>query len=223
MKKPIFIPFSGACLSGKTTTMLLLKDYLESLNYSVRIIKEPIRDILDYLNLTIDDLRNDFSTFIKVQKEVILNRKTFEIDMAPGYEEDFVFIDRSPADSFFYITYYPNKENLTEEQLKLYEELLNSVIEYVKESKYELLLNFKPLDNILEKDINEYRPHNISQTKRIEYEMISFYNKTFFNDLCLDVDLNSSNTLEKLKEIIMDLRKFVDTIEETKNSIQNEK
>ena len=168
MNKPIIIPFSGACLSGKTTTMHLLKDYLEKRDYSVRIIKEPIRDILDYLGLTIDDLRNDFSTFIKVQKEVILNRKTFEIDMASNYEEDFVFIDRSASDSFFYITYYPNKQNLTDEQMKSYEELLTMTIEYVKESKYNLLLDFKPLQNILEKDVNEYRPQNISKTKQIE-------------------------------------------------------
>jgi len=222
MKKPIVIPFSGACLSGKTTTMFFLKEYLEQVGYTVRIIKEPIRDILDYLNLSIDDLRNDFSTFVKVQKEVILNRKTFEIDMALVYEEDFVFIDRSAADSFFYITYYPNKQNLTEDQLKLYEELLNMTIEYVKESKYEILLNFRPLDNILEKDINEYRPQNISQTKQIEYEMISFYNKVFFSNMYLDVNLNNLSTLEELKGIIVDLRKFVNEAEETKNSIENE-
>lgn len=217
MNKPIIIPFSGACLSGKTTTMHLLKDYLEKREYSVRIIKEPIRDILDYLGLTIDDLRNDFSTFIKVQKEVILNRKTFEIDMASNYEEDFVFIDRSASDSFFYITYYPNKQNLTDEQLKSYEELLTMTIEYVKESKYDLLLDFKPLQNILEKDVNEYRPQNISKTKQIEYEMISFYNKIFFNSLCLTVDLNISSTIEELKDILMDLKQFSSTIEETKN------
>lgn len=218
MNKPVIIPFSGACLSGKTTTMHLLKDYLEERDYTVRIIKEPIRDILDYLGLTIDDLRNDFSTFIKVQKEVILNRKTFEIDMTSNYEEDFVFIDRSASDSFFYITYYPNKQNLTDEQMKLYEELLTMTIEYVKESKYSLLLDFKPLQNILEKDVNEYRPQNISKTKQIEYEMISFYNKTFFNSLCLTVDLNISSTIEELKDILMDLKQFSSTIEETKNN-----
>jgi hypothetical protein len=62
--------------------MFLLKDYLESQNMTVRIIKEPIRDILDYLNTTIDDLRSNFNTFLQVQKEVILNRKTFEIEMS---------------------------------------------------------------------------------------------------------------------------------------------
>lgn len=219
MHKPIFIPFSGACLSGKTTTMFYLKDFLEQNGYSVRIIKEPIRDILDYLNLTIDDLRKDFSTFIKVQKEVILNRKTFEIDMVQDYTEDFVFIDRSAADSFFYITYYPNKQNLTEEQLKSYEELLSMTINYVKESKYELLLNFKPLINILENDINEYRPQNISQTKQIEYEMISFYNKMFFDVLYFEVDLNEPSTLEYLKGIVMDLKQFTGVIEENKNNL----
>lgn len=217
MRKSIFIPFSGACLSGKTTTMLLLKDNLEKKGYSVRIIKEPIRDILDYLNLTIDDLRSDFSTFIKVQKEVIINRKTFEIDMSSDYAEDFVFIDRSASDSFFYVTYYPNKQNLSDEDLKSYEELLNSTIDYVKESSYDLLLNFKPLKSILEVDINEYRPQNISQTKQIEYEMITFYNKMFFKNLCLEVDLNQKSTLCDIEEILIDLRMFVNKINEEAN------
>jgi len=208
MKKPFIIPFSGACLSGKTTTMLLLKEYLESQGYSVRLIKEPIRDILDYLNLTIDDLRSDFDTFIKVQREVISNRRSFEITMSDIYEEDFVFIDRSAADSFFYITYYPNKKNLTDEQVLLYNELVKETIEYVNDSVYDMILNFVPLQNIKLEDVNEYRPSNISVGKLIEYEMISFYNKKFFHVVPLEVDLNKEYMINDLKQIILDTYDF---------------
>lgn len=202
------IPFSGSCLSGKTTTMFYLKQKLEDNGYKVAIAGEPIRKILDELNISIDELRNDVDKFLLVQNRVLDERMRNEvIDVYEKYKDyNFLFIDRSAADVFFYVSFYFDKKLLkTDEQVSGYTQLLNAINFYVDQSSqiYSKIFLFKPLNKIIIND-DSYRPKDISEERKyMEYQMISLYNKLFFKKVVkrIDVDLNNKNELDKLSKM----------------------
>lgn len=205
------IPFSGSCLSGKTTTMFDLKLKLENEGYKIAIAGEPIREILDELKIDIDQLRNDADAFLKVQNKVLERRiknETFDIDNQ--YKDyDFLFIDRSAADVFFYVSFYFDKKLLkTDKQTEEYTTLLSAVKSYVDESGeiYSKVLLFKPLEKIIIND-DSYRPKDISEEKKnMEYQMIKMYNQLFFNmSKLITVNMNESTELERLYKILITL------------------
>lgn len=204
------IPFSGSCLSGKTTTMNTLKLMLESNGKKVAIAPEPIRSILDELELTIDDLRNDANNFLLVQDKVLFARFYNEIkDVKERYKDyDFLFIDRSAADVFFYISFYFDKKLLlTDGQLNKYKDLLILTKEYVDISAklYNKVLMFEPLKKI--KAVDSYRPKNMSDAKKtLEYEMIKLYTDLFFDkNLVFKVDMNIENETFKIYKMLNEL------------------
>ena len=205
------IPFSGSCLSGKTTTIYYLKNLLEKEGFRVKIAEEPIREILNELKISIDDLRNNVDYFLLVQKKVLEKRIENEIKIVTDLHHqrekyDYLFIDRSAADVFFYVTFYLDKKLLlTEKQTRDYKNLLLEINEYVKKSSglYDKIFLFEPLKKIIIND-DSYRPKNISEEKKyLEYELIKLYTHLFFNqNYIVEVDMNKENEPNKLFKIL---------------------
>ncbi len=196
MNNNIGIVFSGGCFSGKTTSINKFKEFFGEENCIV--LNEVIRDIL---TVPIDELRSDYSEYLRFQEKVI-NMKIDQEDKAfESNHNKIILIDRSLADSLFYLTFYLDKSNLQESEI----EMLASLYQFVKVSAriayfsyYDVILNFSPLTHSINAQTeNIFRSSNVDTLKSIECDMIKNISKSFIvHNEEIDIDLNKKDCIE---------------------------
>lgn len=168
--KPTIIAFSGGCHSGKTTTLKELKHVLCILGYKVIVLDEIIRG---HSIKSIDDIRKNAPEYLKLQDTIIREKMDAELKAASLTDVDFVLIDRSVCDSLFYLTFYVDKSQLSEEQLLLYAKLFADVdchIKYAVENIYDFIFEFEP---IKPKNVDDkFRPSKLNVLQDVEHIMI---------------------------------------------------
>jgi uracil-DNA glycosylase family 4 len=153
------IAFSGACYSGKTTFMQMIK---EKLGDDCLVLPEIIRE----LNIkSIDEVRKT-DDYFNIQKNIITKKMEMEIEAVKNNNNKIILTDRSLVDSLYYFMMYVNNKNNFEE----FPKLLSSIIEYIKWGIYNKIVVLEPLD-VKDKG-DPYRPDNILFIQRPEYEII---------------------------------------------------
>ena len=202
--KPVYIVFTGGCHSGKTTSIQIIKDILESKGKNVYIFSEIIRNH----NIgTIDEIRSDANKYMNLQNEIINEKIDMELSLLNGYEDEInrlnsvVLVDRAITDSLFYLTFYTNKNGFNKDSQNNFINTYNRIISHLNNIKdiYNYILEFKPLQNIKEND--SFRPKELDKMKDIEYNMIHIYNNYYFNNHpgYYQIDLNNIS-LEDMKK-----------------------
>lgn len=207
--RPKILVFSGACHSGKTTSMNFIKDLLESKGKKVVFLSEIIRS---YNISSIDDIRRDPNMYMDLQDTIITEKIMSEIKAYQTFGEDtIVLVDRAITDSFFYFTFYVNKNELDDEHYEKFVSLYSKLDYYLKQTDkiYTYVFEFEPIKEISEED--SFRPKRLKQAQNIEYEMIKKYNELFFKESGKLVNVNLNDvSLENTKEYWNKLLKKLD-------------
>lgn len=195
----VIIAFSGGCFSGKTSTILKLK---EKLGDECVVLDEIIRKIYnDSENFSITKLRENPEEYFKLQIKIIKEKIKSEIDSSLNeeFKDKFILVDRALTDSFFYLTYYVDKSSLSKESKEIYNNFVKDLVDYIEQSSYlyDFVFEFSPIENKINTD--NFRPFDIDSSKNIEHFFISIYNKNFYskrNNL-IKIDLNLNNSFEQ--------------------------
>lgn len=188
----------GPCHSGKTTLMRRIKT---AWPHHVHLVHENIRDRIS----NIDDVRSNSVTYFKLQQEVIA-RKIAEEDETNKLDKKLIFIDRSLADSLFYLTFYTDIRKFTPEQKREFSTLVNLVHAACSVKRYDIIYMFSPLD-ISENDA--MRPADLAVTQAIEHRMIETLNVGLFTGHSRIVKINAKDGSEQVmstcKDIVQEL------------------
>lgn len=199
------IVFSGACNSGKTTTIKAVAAKLRKQHYTVHILKELIREETD---IPIDELRKDANAYMELQDKIIRKKVQQELEAFADSPYSIYLADRAATDSMFYLENYVDKSQLDEKHIQMFCEL-HAMLNYYLECnfwKYYCIVQFAPL-NVNEQDI--YRPKHIDILKKYEALCIKrlnrFYADYFTPKLSshfVNVDLNCIEQDEAIRRII---------------------
>lgn len=181
--------FSGACHSGKTTTMQALEKELTSLGYSVHIIGENMRGVLAEKNMSIDELRSDPGLYANTQCDIVyrkMQQETYALrDRNP---KSIYLIDRACTDSECYISLYVDMAKLSDETRKKIEKLKEDVAKHILKmfsSGYSCVFEFYPIEKVSNTFVCKARPtENFEELQSMEYDAISNANVY----ACSDVD-----------------------------------
>lgn len=171
------IAFSGGCFSGKTTTMKIVKEQLESAGYKVTVLDEIIRTVTDE---PIDKIRKNPSSYLALQEKIITAKIEQELK---AFEEDsntIYLADRAITDSLFYLQNYVDKSNLTPSEIERFCKLHHTTVRHARKAVgncYFAIIEFRPLIGI---NTDTFRPKNIDFSKEYEYEAIHTLNKSFW-------------------------------------------
>lgn len=202
MGKPVVIAFSGGCFSGKTTTMEKLKESLERRGRKVAMLSELVRE---HKIESIDKLRQDPSTYLKFQQDIILEKIDAELNCTK-LDVDVVLVDRAITDSLFYLLFYVDKSKLSFDDIALFYGLQNRIRMHMKqafEQIYNLVIEFSPINAVCDDKV--FRPKQIGALKYIEYDIISMLND-YANSSTLGKyvrwDLNTQSAEELILKII---------------------
>jgi len=189
-KNKTTIVFSGGCFSGKTTS---IDSIYANYDGKCTILSEFIRDE-NYVS--IDNIRANPHEYLQLQKKVIKKKIDQELSIANILDDTVVLIDRSIADSIFYLTFYVDKHALSSDDLNdLYDlyKYASAHAQFMYKRVYSYVLLFKPL--VLLCNDAKFRPESInSVSKYLEYDLIKASNLTYTHEL-IDVDLNKTPTL----------------------------
>lgn len=206
MKKTKFITFSGGCFSGKTTTMKLAKEVLESRGAKVVMLDELMRD---KKIVSIDDIRKNPVEYLNLQEEIITKKINMEHALHLKNEKCFVLADRAITDSLFYLLFYVDKSQLDYKDMLRYEKLYAFIDEYAHRAFtniYDILIEFVPLSNkaCVKTCDDKYRPMNLLVQRHSEYRLIRTLNAAYLDPLsdCQYISLDVAKTdKEQLKHL----------------------
>jgi len=165
----MIIAFSGASHSGKTSAMNILKE-LDS--EKVVLFNEVARE--NHIEIeNIDELRKDAAKYLDFEQNIIQWKIDQETKLFKDNDPDKIYIlDRSLADSLFYYTFYTDKNQLNKAQLSSYYEFLEYLFKIANEflHKLDFIFLFKPIDNLVRKDI--YTSNFLNYSQNIEDRFI---------------------------------------------------
>ena len=158
--------FSGGCYSGKTTSMLEVKDILESKGYTVKILGERIRE---RATKPIDEIRQNPSEYFKLQKKVITGKIHDERKAFADTSDTIYLVDRALSDSLFYLQTYTDFTDFSATQLSDYTRFYaytyrNALYSFKHYSK---LIMFKPITDVKTED--SMRPKHVGIVNNVEY------------------------------------------------------
>ena len=184
----LIISFSGGCFSGKTTAIESLQKILGKEHCVV--IGEAIRGKKIG---SIDELRKSPEKYLKIQQEIIYQKISEEkkISAQSKLSDKVILIDRALSDSMFYLTFYLDKSNLSQEQLDLYAEIyhhLNRSARFSFNNIYDIVLQFQPL-NIPCDDV-KFRPGKMETLKQIESDTIQLFSRGYNQNKIIHVNMN---------------------------------
>lgn len=196
------ILFSGACNSGKTTTLKALASKLESLGEDAVILNELVRD---EVKVPIDEIRKDPKAYLQLQNTVIRKKIEQEKAAIESIRPATYLADRAVTDSLFYLENYVDKSKLDKKDIELFISLHRYVLEYLDKYfwRYTLVVQFYP---IATHEQDQMRPLFLDELKYYESECIirlnSYYSCCYSHNNVLAVDLNYANTEEAVNRII---------------------
>lgn len=197
MKNSKLIAFSGGCLSGKTTAMMELKKELEPI-YKVKVLGELMRK---QGFASIDEIRRWPIEYLNLQCKVTPEKIAQERE-AYYLDYDYVLIDRSIVDSYFYLLFYTDKSSYTLKEWQKFRELTQAIENHIAWSTthYHKVLFFEPLDVTCEDKV--FRPENIDVLKYIESQQIGNLLKVYYSRSRLIRVNNKRGTKEIINSII---------------------
>lgn len=194
--------FSGSCHSGKTTLMAKIKDRFGS---RVHVVGECIRE---HIEESIDAERSYAQGYLKLQQHVINEKIRLEDEALSHADGQLILIDRSLADSLFYLTTYTDTRQLNQHHLTEYANLVKHVVNTARSGKrYDMLFMLQPISV---KVLDPMRPRNILQTQSIEHAMIETLNIGLFTGLStltkVDVVAEEDLVLQACADAIFELQ-----------------
>ena len=195
------ILFSGACNSGKTTTLKAFAKRLQDEGYKVVVLDELIRNVTDK---PIDELRKDVKAYLTIQNKIICEKIEQEKVAIEDMSDTIYLADRAVTDSMFYLENYVDKSKLDEDDIKLYCKLHRSVHEYLKRYfwRYTLVVEFQAIDI---HEVDMFRPRQIELMKEYEQTCIARLNFSYSNGYkthnFTPVDLNYMTVDEVIEKI----------------------
>lgn len=164
------IAFSGASNSGKTTLMNKMKEWCTE-HYgkeSVKILGEVIRR--EPVDIT--EVRKDGSDYFERQLKWTGEKMRMERELFWEPNPRLVLIDRSLADSLFYINFYINKSQLSPVQIAKFADFYREV-SYTLKDHVQRLYNYifmpTPIESITQ---DGFRYANLKAMQSVEYTEI---------------------------------------------------
>lgn len=142
----IVIALSGASHSGKTTFMTEAQKLLGEDN--VVCITENIRDSELVKKIGIEKIRENAPLYFTLQKEIIGKKIQQELEAPVKNKNKIILIDRSLADSIYYLTKYTEISKFPSELKKEYFTYLNKVqdaAQHIFSVVYDAVLIFPPI------------------------------------------------------------------------------
>lgn len=204
-KNNTIIAVSGASHSGKTT---FIKNIHEKYKEHIVVIDENIRNF----NLNIDEIRKNPIEYLNLEidiiSEKIINEGKYNLDN----KNKIILLDRSLVDSYFYYTFYMDKNNLPKDVKEKYNKFLTHLkteMYYNVNNLYDYIFMFEPITNITRKD--EYTVNDIENVQDNEY----FFIKNFTVGVCQ----NQRKVLDcnpKIANIIID--NIIEEINDARNN-----
>lgn len=167
------ILFSGACNSGKTTTLKAVASKLRNTGYKVNILDELIRK---EITEPIDKIRKDAKAYLLLQEKIIKAKIEQEkIAINDLHTGEIYLADRAVTDSIFYLENYIDKSQLDADDLNKFRNLHKYVHDYLTHYfwQYSLVVEFEP---IAVRELDLFRPVNVDILKEYEYTCISRLN-----------------------------------------------
>lgn len=195
----VIIAFSGSSNSGKTTLINRIAARIPGCH----ILGENIRDYL--VDTSIDAVRANAWSYFELQRNVI--RDKINRENAVKHHDSVILVDRSLADSLWYLTHYTNTTGFSDDQLKEYTNFVQEVIAAAREfCRYDHIFFARPIQ-LIEK--SQFRPTRLNITQQMESKMIETLTFGLFGATtritCVDVmsetDLVISACLQASKEI----------------------
>ncbi|MFH1547427.1 MAG: AAA family ATPase [bacterium] len=175
--KSFNVAFSGACHSGKTTTIDKLKEIFKD---DAVVLGELVRDT----NIvSIDDIRKDPERHFSFEKEVIQKKIDGE-DSLRNVEDKICLIDRCLTDSLHYLLDFTKPEELGEESrqgFNLFVGRVSGITRKHLEDFYDVVLLCQPIPpNGM---VDKFRPRSLtSEDQRKEYNRIIEVTKSFISE-----------------------------------------
>lgn len=192
--------FSGPCNAGKTTLMHKIKERFGS---DIHIVGECIRERIG----SIDAVRNNTAEYFRLQQEVIA-QKIRQEDEAKTKNGKLVLIDRSLADSLFYLTFYVDIKDLNPTLKDEYARFVKYLTDVARARKrYDVIFMMQPLP-VKVKDA--MRPTDLAVTQTIEHQIIETLNIGLFTGLSkltkVDVRAEETQIIEACEEALSEIR-----------------
>lgn len=170
------ILFSGACNSGKTTTLKAVASKLRNTGYKVNILDELIRK---EITEPIDEIRKNAKAYLLLQEKIIKAKIAQEkIAINDLHTDEIYLADRAATDSIFYLENYIDKSQLDADNLNKFRNLHKYVHDYLTRNfwRYSLVVEFEP---IAVRELDLFRPVNVDILKEYEYTCISRLNYAY--------------------------------------------
>jgi len=142
----LVIALSGASHSGKTTFMSDAETVLGKDN--VVCISENIREIEAVKTIGIENIRKDPLVYFDIQKEIITKKIRQEMELMIKNENKIILIDRSLADSIWYLTKYVEISGISDGKKAEYFDFLEKVHAQAEHSfalVYDAVFIFPPI------------------------------------------------------------------------------
>ena len=181
----IIIAFSGASNSGKTTLMNAMKDYCVS-KYGEDSVKW-VGEVIRREPVDITQVRSNGASYFEKQlewtgKKIQQEAELFDFVIGQPNAPRLVLIDRSLADSFFYINFYINKSQLREDQYEKYADFYEEVERRMRHHMAKLYTHIfipYPIKEIVQ---DGFRYNQLKTFQEIEYREI-LKNVRYYNDI----------------------------------------
>lgn len=200
--------FSGACHSGKTTTMQAMEKELTSLGYTVHIVGENMRDVLAEKNMNIDELRSDPELYAKTQCDIVYKKMQQENAASDDMDPKAVYlIDRACTDSDCYISLYVDMAKLSNETREKIEKLKEDVAKHIFKMffiGYSCVFEFYPIEKVSDTFVCGARPtENFEELQQMEYDAILYANACAYsstdNSHVLCTNIYTRGEIDKVK------------------------
>ena len=143
----LVIALSGASHSGKTTFLTDAQEVLG--NDNVICVTENIREIEKVKEIGIENIRKDPLVYFDIQKEIITKKIRQEMEMMVKNENKIILVDRSLADSIWYLTKYVETSGFSDGKKAEYFDFLEKVHVQAEHSFaliYDAVFIFPPIE-----------------------------------------------------------------------------
>lgn len=193
------VALSGSSNSGKTT----LIHRIEAAIPGCLVLAENIREHL--AGTSIDEVRSNPLQYFELQKKVITQKINREIEARQ--HRGLVLVDRSLADSLWYLVHYTNTAGFRSDQLRDYADFVQYVIDSAKMEgpreyphRYDHIFFAKTIFPIEE---NQFRPQALVSTVHMEAAAIRVLTSGLFQHTTItdvDVRVDTDRVLDSCRE-----------------------
>lgn len=193
--------FSGPCNAGKTTLMQKIKDHFGP---DIHIVGECIRERIG----SIDAVRNNTVEYFRLQQEVIAKKIRQEDEAIQTKKGKLILVDRSLADSLFYLTFYVDIKDLNPALKDEYAKFVKYLTDVARARKrYDIIFMMQPLP-VKTRDV--VRPTDLALTQTIEHQIIETLNIGLFTGLSkltkVDVRAEEKQIIDACEEALSEIR-----------------